>query len=220
MAQCKIFLFLVCWGSSIGHAQGKAVSAFLGNCLKLSCFGFLWAMEAANRKWKKLGSKWKDMFPLDPGQPSLGSWLDEQDDPWGIGCRACHSAGCAGNLAQYAVATEGGLQSNRWRAQRREGKGLSRFCRQHETGFGAGLWQGDTGARSVLYPGRPHNDVPPGARYVSIGSSSRFSGCDPNDIGFAVGQVSAENVLGQRIPPNSFMWIPHHLHHEAKHILR
>lgn len=165
--------------------------------LGISCFGFLWAMEAANRKWKKLGSKWKDMFPLDPGQPSLGSWLDEQDDPWGIGCRACHSAGCAGNLAQYTVATEGGLQSNRWSAQRREGKGLSRFCRQHETGFGAGLWQGDTGARSVLYHGRPHNDVPPGARYVSIGSASRFSGCDPNDIGFAVGQVSAENVLGQ-----------------------
>ena len=113
MAQCRKFLFLVCWGSSIGHAQGKAASAFLENCPncpKLSCFGFLWAMEAANRKWKKLGSKWKDMFPLDPGQPSLGSWLDEQDDPWGIGCRACRSAGCAGNLAQYLVATDCGLQ--------------------------------------------------------------------------------------------------------------
>ena len=24
----------------------------------------------------------------------------------------------------------------------------------------------------------------------------------------------------ERIPPNSFVWIPHHLHHEAKHILR
>ena len=24
----------------------------------------------------------------------------------------------------------------------------------------------------------------------------------------------------ERIPPNSFVWIPHHWHHEAKHILR
>ena len=50
------------------------------------------------------------MFLLDPSNAVLGSWLDEQEEPWGIGCKACCSAGCAGGQAQYSVVTEHGLQ--------------------------------------------------------------------------------------------------------------
>eukprot|EP00438_Fugacium_kawagutii_P009324 Skav234542 [mRNA] locus=scaffold2556:223344:226376:+ [translate_table: standard] len=65
---------------------------------------------AAIRKWKKLACKWKQTFLLDNSKAALGSWLDEQEEPWGIGCKACCSAGCAGKFSQYMVNTEAGLQ--------------------------------------------------------------------------------------------------------------
>ena len=68
------------------------------------------SLDSAVAKWRKPGSKWRQTFLLDPSNAVLGSWLDEQEEPWGIGCKACCSAGCAGGLAQYSVMTEHGLQ--------------------------------------------------------------------------------------------------------------
>ena len=82
------------------NLQGKAAPAFLeGLAMTDEADGVI----GARRKWRKLGAKWQSSFPLDTSNVSLGSWLDEQDEPWGIGCKACRSAGCMGNLAQYLV---------------------------------------------------------------------------------------------------------------------
>ena len=70
-------------------------------------------MEAdATRNWRKLAETWQGSFPLDLSNTMLGSWLDAQDEPWGIGCEACRSAGGAGNVAKYMVNTERGVQQH------------------------------------------------------------------------------------------------------------
>ena len=40
-------------------------------------------------KWMRLSSKWTAEFLLDPACPEAGSWLQEQEQPWGIGWQAC-----------------------------------------------------------------------------------------------------------------------------------
>ena len=62
-------------------------------------------------KWMRLSSKWTAEFLLDPACPEAGSWLQEQEQPWGIGCKACSFCKCVGRLAKFRVCTRSGLQS-------------------------------------------------------------------------------------------------------------
>ena len=95
----------------IGRSHG-------GHCARqLSCRGcFGHAMLAlAQEKWRRLKDKWEADFPLYPGMPRLGSWLEARSSPWGIGCRACHAAQDKGPYGRYDVTAAGSLQAVNFR---------------------------------------------------------------------------------------------------------
>ena len=47
---------------------------------------------------------------MSPHDPEGGSWLSDQEQPWGIGCKACSFSKCSSKFAMYAVREAGSLQ--------------------------------------------------------------------------------------------------------------
>lgn len=66
--------------------------------------------EETKKKWLRLGEAWRQKLLLDPTRPELGSWLQCQDSPWGVGCTVCQKAGLPGRLANFEVVAAGALQ--------------------------------------------------------------------------------------------------------------
>ena len=95
------FSVAVCLGPRL-----EAVSASGNGCDRLSTQRML---KAAAAKWKRLGPKWQELFPLNADDPSAGSW-QRPPSPWGIGCWACHLSGCQSSFANFGVKTAASLQ--------------------------------------------------------------------------------------------------------------
>eukprot|EP00435_Cladocopium_sp_Y103_P029235 s4114_g7.t1 len=83
-----------------GKEAKKAVAAFF----------FFMLLKSATAKWERLRDQWRSRFPLDPQDPSAGSWLQARKSPWGVGCKACHECGCESSFASFGVKTEAALQ--------------------------------------------------------------------------------------------------------------
>ena len=47
---------------------------------------------------------------MSPHDPEGGSWLSDQEQPWGIGCKACSFSKRSSKFAMYAVREAGSLQ--------------------------------------------------------------------------------------------------------------
>ena len=64
----------------------------------------------AMSKWASLSFKWRPTFLISADQPHLGSWLDVQRQPWGIGCKACCAAKISSPWASFAITNVAQLQ--------------------------------------------------------------------------------------------------------------
>ena len=110
-----LFLFLVALGSELLRSLALSDCRWL---LAVPAKATCSAMEsladpakAACPGSSKGKSKWTPKFILDPASPEAGSWVQEQEQPWGIGCKACSFCKCVLRLAKFEVCTPGGLQS-------------------------------------------------------------------------------------------------------------
>ena len=65
----------------------------------------------AKFRWRSSGKKWCNMFLVSDGQPELGSWLDEKQQPWGVGCKVCKETGVSNPFASYSMTKKGQLQN-------------------------------------------------------------------------------------------------------------
>lgn len=64
----------------------------------------------AKAKWEILSPKWCNIFLISVELPELGSWLDVKHQPWGVGCKVCHSTKVSSPFADYAITKASQLQ--------------------------------------------------------------------------------------------------------------